>query len=164
MSDVKIVARDGKEFFVSKEAAEKSGLIRDALDLEDDEPGKVVDIPKVDGEAMAKVVEFLKHSVTEPMNDIPKPLQGNSLEEIVEQTWYLDFITGMEEALVFKVLSAANFMHIDKLIDLVCLWCTFQIQGRSAEEIRQFLKIPKMTPEEEAQARKDHAWIFEDVP
>jgi hypothetical protein len=164
MSDVKIVSRDGQEFFISKEAAEKSVLIRDTLDLEDDEPGKVVNIPKVDGEAMAKVVEFIQHSVKEPMNDIPKPLQGNSLPEIVEQTWYLEFIQGMEEALVFKVLSAANFMHIDKLIDLVCLWCTFQIQGRNAEEIRKFLKLPKMTPEEEAQARKEHAWIFEEAP
>lgn len=163
-NDVKIVSRDGREFFISKEAAEKSELIREAVDLEHDEPGKVVDVPKVDGDVLAKVVEFLEHSVKEPMNEIAKPLQGNSVEEIVEQTWYVEYINGMDESLVFKVMSAANFMHIDKLIDLVCLWCTFKIQGRSAEEIRQFLKIPKMTPEEEEQARKDHRWIFEDAP
>jgi hypothetical protein len=34
--------------------------------------------------------------------------------------------------------------------------------GKSAEEIRVILNIPKMTPEEEARARQEHVWIFDD--
>jgi len=34
--------------------------------------------------------------------------------------------------------------------------------GKSAEEIRVILNIPKLTPEEEAKARLEHRWIFDD--
>jgi len=34
--------------------------------------------------------------------------------------------------------------------------------GKSAEEIRVILNIPRLTPEEEAKARQDHRWIFDD--
>jgi hypothetical protein len=30
-------------------------------------------------------------------------------------------------------------------------------------QIRQILKLPELTPEEEAKAREDHKWIFEDT-
>jgi hypothetical protein len=38
--------------------------------------------------------------------------------------------------MLFRVLAAANFMEIPPLLDLTCLWCTFQIHGKSAEEVR----------------------------
>ncbi len=34
--------------------------------------------------------------------------------------------------------------------------------GKSPEEIRVMLNIPKMTAEEEAKARQEHRWIFSD--
>jgi hypothetical protein len=34
--------------------------------------------------------------------------------------------------------------------------------GKTAEEIRTILNIPPMTEEEEARARRDHRWIFDD--
>jgi hypothetical protein len=38
--------------------------------------------------------------------------------------------------MLFRVLSAANYMTIRPLLDLACLWCTFQLSGKSAEEVR----------------------------
>jgi hypothetical protein len=29
-------------------------------------------------------------------------------------------------------------------------------------QIREILQLPDLTPEEEAQAREEHAWIFDD--
>ena len=37
--------------------------------------------------------------------------------------------------MIFRVLAAANFMEISPLIDLTCLWCTFEISGKSPEEV-----------------------------
>jgi hypothetical protein len=42
----------------------------------------------------------------------------------------------MDKAMLFRVLSAANYMTIRPLLDLACLWCTFQLSGKSAEEVR----------------------------
>jgi len=53
-------------------------------------------------------------------------------------------------------------MGIKELLDLSCLKVTFQLTGKSAEEIREILRLPELTPEEEAQARTEHKWIFED--
>ena len=74
-------------------------------------------------------------------------------------------------------------MGIKPLLDLTCLKVTFQLTGKNAEEvsvelackavylrvthllasqIRQILNLPELTPEEEAKAREEHKWIFED--
>ena len=52
---------------------------------------------------------------------------------------------------------------IKELLDLACLKVTFELTGKNAEEIRQILRLPHLSPEEEARAREDHKWIFEDA-
>jgi len=36
------------------------------------------------------------------------------------------------------------------------------LMGKSAEEIRLLLKLPKLTPQEEMRAREEHPWLFEE--
>jgi len=52
--------------------------------------------------------------------------------------------------------------NAEPLLDLTCLQVSCQLMGKSAEEIRVILNIPKLTPEEEAKARLEHRWIFDD--
>jgi len=80
------------------------------------------------------------------------------------QQWYNDFVSMeyMSQATLFDLLTAANYMGIKQLLDLACLKVTFELAGKNAEEIRQILNWPEMTPEEEARAREEHRWIFED--
>ena len=94
----------------------------------------------------------------------------------MSQEWYQKFVSdenlggGVDNdngndngnEMLFALVSAANFMGISKLLDLVVLKITFLLAGKNAEEIRQILRLPKMTAEEEKQAREDHKWIFED--
>ena len=171
------------------------------------------------------------------MPKINQPIVGDSFHDVITNKWYQQFVTqkfmdDMDDTknnnhcfdrknIIFQILEAANFMEISPLIDLICLWCTFQISGKSTEEvchrhivsvvifllshehisllnflfytiecmirwwlwlftrcvvtvdilyllhihkqIRLFLNLPKMTPEEEAQARAEHPWIFESI-
>ena len=83
----------------------------------------------------------------------------------MDQEWYQKFVDDDQlgsHDMLFDLLTAANFMGIKELLDLTCLKVTFQLTGKNAEEIRKILRLPEMTPEEEAQAREDHKWIFED--
>ena len=84
----------------------------------------------------------------------------------MDQKWYQDFVSddnlGPDNDMLFDLLTAANFMGIKELLDLSCLKVTFQLTGKNAEEIRQILRLPELTPEEEKQAREEHKWIFED--
>lgn len=82
----------------------------------------------------------------------------------MDQEWYQNFVAdeNCDQDMLFNLLTAANFMGIKELLDLTCLKVTFQLTGRNAEEIRQILRLPELTPEEEAQAREEHRWIFEE--
>lgn len=84
----------------------------------------------------------------------------------MDQEWYQNFVSddnlGKNNDMLFDLLTAANFMGIKELLDLSCLKVTFQLTGKSSEEIREILRLPELTPEEEAKARIEHKWIFED--
>jgi S-phase kinase-associated protein 1 len=85
--------------------------------------------------------------------------------QVMDQEWYQDFVDDKNlgsRDMLFDLLTAANFMGIKELLDLTCLKVTFQLTGKNAEEIREILRLPELTPEEERQAREEHKWIFED--
>lgn len=163
---VKLRSKDGDEFELSAKAAKQSALIKTSIECEDDEEEEedheeCIDIIKVGSSCLEKVVEFLKHHSEEPMDAIETPLSGNTLDEVVKQNWYRNFI-GVEQSMVFELVTAANYMEIQPLLDLACLRVSVELMGKTAEEIRVMLNIPKMTAEEEQKARQEHKWIFED--
>mmetsp|Transcript_5467 Transcript_5467/g.8028 ORF Transcript_5467/g.8028 Transcript_5467/m.8028 type:complete len:164 (-) Transcript_5467:208-699(-) len=152
-------SKDGGSIEIPYEAAKLSELVRDSV--EEDE--REVQVLRVSTDCLAKVVEFLKHHVEEPMVAIPTPLGGSSFEEIVKPLWYKTFVDLEERAMIFDLLTAANYMGIKPLLDLTCLKVTFELTGKSADEIRELLNLPKLTTEEEAKARVEHKWVFEDA-
>lgn len=149
-----------REFEISYKAAKLSEFVRTIQEATPD-GSTAIDLARVDEPTLEKVVEFLLHHMDEPMNEIPTPLGGNSLAEIVEQEWYRDFISGLERPMVFDLLTAANYMGIKPLLDLACLSVTFELSGKNADEIRDILNLPELTPDEEQTAREEHRWIFE---
>lgn len=80
----------------------------------------------------------------------------------MSQEWYRNFVSNMDRDMIFEILGAANYMNIKPLLDLACLRVTFELTGKTAEEIRLYLNLPELSPEEEAKAREEHAWIFEE--
>jgi S-phase kinase-associated protein 1 len=88
---------------------------------------------------------------------------GSTLEEEVTQEWYVQYISSMDRDALFELVAAANYLDLKPVLDLACLRVTFLLSGRNADEIRTLLQLPALTPEEEAQAREEHPWIFEDA-
>ena len=84
-------SNDGASFELTKRAACMADFVKDSLgDNEDDDGGDddndnnkvVVDVLRVNGECLAKVVDFLKHHDEEAMPEIPTPLGGNTFREV----------------------------------------------------------------------------------
>ncbi|OEU10550.1 E3 ubiquitin ligase SCF complex, Skp subunit [Fragilariopsis cylindrus CCMP1102] len=170
---------ESQVFEISLAAAGLSVLVVDAAgDVEDDDddddddddnarnkPPLEINISRVKGPCLAKVVDFMNHHHTDKMKAIPTPLGGSSFNEVMDQEWYQHFISDENlggNDMLFDLLTSANFMGIKELLDLCCLKVTFQLTGKSADEIREILRLPELSPEEEAQAREEHKWIFED--
>ena len=153
-------SKDGREYQLSADAANLSDFVKEAFS---DGDGTVeVDVLRVNSDTLVEVVKYLNHYQEEAMDDIPTPLNGNSFLEIVTQGWYRNFFADKTRAQIFDTLTAANYMGIKPLLDLSCLKVAFELTGKSAEEIREILNLPVMSPEEEADARQVHKWIFED--
>jgi hypothetical protein len=81
---------EGREFTLPMTAAKLAELVNDSLpeDDDDDDCGattaefKKVDLIRVSGDCLAKVVEFMQHYDEDPMKDIPTPLGGTSFDEV----------------------------------------------------------------------------------
>jgi len=75
-----------KTFEISMAAASISDLIGDAAgDIEDREESDLpleIDVARVKGPCLAKVVDFMKHHHEEKMKEIPTPLGGSSFNEV----------------------------------------------------------------------------------
>ncbi|KAL7455908.1 hypothetical protein ACHAWC_010228 [Mediolabrus comicus] len=165
MQTIKLISRSGDPFELPYAAARLSHVVRDAQAEEDDgviDTPEDVQIIKVESRCLEKVVEFLKHYHEEPLVEIKTPLEDNTFEGNVKQEWYQNFLKGIDQPMLFDLVTAANFMAIQPLLDITCLKVSCQLMGKSAEEIRQILNIPKLTAEEEEAARRDHRWIFDD--
>lgn len=160
---IRLMSKDDTVFEITAKEGKIAQLILDATDENDDEEAEIV-IARVGPECLGKVVDFMKHYAVEKMKEIPTPLGGSTFNEVMDQEWYQNFVSdeNLDRDMLFDLLTAANFMGIKPLLDLTCLKVTFQLTGKNAEEIRQILRLPELTPEEEAQAREDHKWIFED--
>lgn len=55
--------------------------------------------------------------------------------QVVTQEWYAKFITEMPENDVYKLLLAANFMHIQPLLDLVVIRIAWLFSKKSPDEV-----------------------------
>lgn len=59
----------------------------------------------------------------------------------IRDPWYKQFMENVEAAeegreMLFAVKSAANFLDIKPLLEMICLWLTFQMVGKNSEEVR----------------------------
>lgn len=89
-------------------------------DDDDDDEVREIPLPNVKDAVLAKVIQYCTHYKTvEAMTPIQTPLKSSKIEDLV-QPWYADFVK-VEHALLFELVTAANFMDIKPLLDLTCL-------------------------------------------
>jgi hypothetical protein len=87
-----LISSGGAEFELPVAAAALSELVLNACGREsaeddgenesDSEEFPPVDVPRVSSDALAKIVDFLKHYKEETMKDIPTPLGGSTFVEV----------------------------------------------------------------------------------
>jgi hypothetical protein len=165
---VNLRSKEGQVLSVSLQAARISGLVKETFLDEGGnlpttlDPDCIMDLHRISHKSLELVIQFMQHYVEDPMILISSPFQQSqsSLEELVSQDWYRTFIPSNDKHTLFQLLATANFMAIQPLLDLLTLYISFQLMGQSTEEIRQYLNLPKLTPEEEERARREYPWIF----
>ncbi|CAN1226658.1 SKP1-like protein 1A [Linum perenne] len=137
--------------------------------IEDDCAGEAIPLPNVHSKILAKVIEYCKKHVETPKldavstsNAAPKPdaVSTSNADDSLKQ-WDTDFAK-VDQATLFDLILAANYLNIKDLLDLTCQTVADMIKGKSPEEIRKIFNIKNdFTPEEEEEVRRENQWAFE---
>lgn len=147
---VTLVSSDSQDYTVTEEVAFMSETVKNTLEETGGEDTKVP-LPNVHSKILSKVLEYCNfHVDASKKNTDDKPAKTE--EEV--KTWDSDFVK-VDQATLFELILAANYLNIKSLLDLGCLTVANMIKGKTPEEIRKTFNIPNdFTPEEEEEVRR----------
>ncbi|KAL1533363.1 SKP1-like protein 1A [Salvia divinorum] len=151
---------DGEVFEVDESVALESQTIKHMI--EDDCADNVIPLPNVTGKILSKVIEYCKRHVdaaASVTNAEDKLASAVSDEEL--KAFDVDFVK-VDQATLFDLILAANYLNIKTLLDLTCQTVADMIKGKTPEEIRKTFNIKNdFTAEEEEEVRRENQWAFE---
>lgn len=159
-TEVKFVSSDGREFSVPVEIASMSMTIKNMVDDLGAEADVPIPLPNISGEILEKVIAYCKYHFEHPTPQT-EDKKGEPLRTDDIIPWDREFCN-VDQATLFKLVLAANFLDIKPLLDLTCKTIANLIKGRTPEEIRKTFNIKNdFTPEEEEEIRKENEWCEE---
>ncbi|PNX71445.1 SKP1-like protein 1A-like [Trifolium pratense] len=149
---ITLKSSDGEAFEIDEVVALESQTIKHMI--EDDCADNGIPLPNVTSKILAKVIEYCKKHV-ESVGSDEKPND----EEL--KAWDADFVK-VDQATLFDLILAANYLNIKNLLDLTCQTVADMIKGKTPEEIRKTFNIKNdFSPEEEEEVRRENQWAFE---
>ncbi|CAM0953777.1 unnamed protein product [Alopecurus aequalis] len=167
---ITLKSSDGEEFEVEEAVAMESQTIRHMI--EDDCADNGIPLPNVNSKILSKVIEYCNKHVQAAAG---KPADGAAstasaaadssatppapAEDL--KNWDAEFVK-VDQATLFDLILAANYLNIKGLLDLTCQTVADMIKGKTPEEIRKTFNIKNdFTPEEEEEIRRENQWAFE---
>jgi S-phase kinase-associated protein 1 len=152
---VKLKSSDDEMFEVEEAVAFESQAVKNMI--EDTGMDHPIPLPNVSSKILAKVIEYCKYHVDNQKSTDDKPATPE--DEI--KVWDQDFVK-VDQATLFDLILAANYLNIKSLLDLTCQTVADMIKGKTPEEIRKTFNIKNdFTPEEEEEVRRENQWAFE---
>ncbi|KAG1359439.1 SKP1-like protein 1 [Elaeis guineensis] len=164
MAEKKIILKssDGEVFEVDEMVAMESQTIKHMI--EDDCASNGIPLPNVTSKILSKVIEYCKKHVDAAAAAASKSATDDTSSKLGEEdlkTWDAEFVK-VDQATLFDLILAANYLNIKGLLDLTCQTVADMIKGKTPEEIRKTFNIKNdFTPEEEEEVRRENQWAFE---
>ncbi|EYU17579.1 hypothetical protein ABFS82_03G073600 [Erythranthe guttata] len=152
---------DGEVFEVEDAVAVESQTIKHMI--EDDCADNVIPLPNVTGKILSKVIEYCKRHVDAAASatKADDKLASAAASDEDLKVFDADFVK-VDQATLFDLILAANYLNIKSLLDLTCQTVADMIKGKTPEEIRKTFNIKNdFTPEEEEEVRRENQWAFE---
>ena len=138
--NINLVSSDGVTFSVPVRVTKLSKFVsamtsEDFVDS-DDEHMEDIPILRVRSQVLSIIVDFMNHYNIDPMETINKPLVSNNIGDVV-QHWYAVFIERLDEDMLFDLVNAANYMHIQPLLELACAGVALSINCKTTTEVNE---------------------------
>ena len=112
----------------------------------------VVPVPNVSSMNLARLVQFYTKAGELRLADA-----GSS----VRRAWAARFFDRLPRAELFALMEAANYLDAEALLDDSCAYVADMLSGRSPDEIRELLLLPRDQGDEQAREREaEMAWAL----
>ncbi|KAJ6116130.1 hypothetical protein N7523_005811 [Penicillium sp. IBT 18751x] len=153
---ITLTSSDNFDITVERGIAEHSLLLKNMLSYLGETKG-AIPIPNVNKRILEKVIDWCGH----------QPSDDCSTEEEKDSRWKenIEFekeYFNVDQETLLGIILAANYLEIEKLLDLGCNAVANMIKGKSVKEIRRIFNIPNdFTPEEEEEIRRQNEWAEE---
>eukprot|EP01092_Planopodium_desertum_P013351 TRINITY_DN6438_c0_g1_i1.p1 TRINITY_DN6438_c0_g1~~TRINITY_DN6438_c0_g1_i1.p1 ORF type:complete len:165 (+),score=28.53 TRINITY_DN6438_c0_g1_i1:603-1097(+) len=145
---VTLTSQDDKSFTIPLAQAKLSETVKNLID--DTGIDSPIPLPNVKGDILGLVLEYTKLKLEKP----PKK-EGDKEEEI---DW--PKLKTLEQAALFDLILAANYLDIKSLLDLSCKTVANMIKGKTPDEICHMFGVHEpFTPEEEESVYKENPWL-----
>ncbi|KAK1644059.1 hypothetical protein QYE76_061864 [Lolium multiflorum] len=153
---ITLKSSDNEVFEVEEAVAMESQTIRHMI--EDDCADNGIPLPNVNAKILSKVIEYCSKHV-QAAN--PAAADGGPAPAEDLKNWDAEFVK-VDQATLFDLILAANYLNIKGLLDLTCQTVADMIKGKTPEEIRKTFNIKNdFTAEEEEEIRRENQWAFE---
>ncbi|KAI6198029.1 Skp1-related protein [Aphelenchoides besseyi] len=170
---------DGGQTTFTRDESRQSGLITDMIqNLGMNESNEDVIVP-MDGtditkETLQKIVEWTKKFADhESRVSIDKPadqtasIDVESEAEIFPETstclqvpWQREFIANLDSDQIYHVLTAANYLQHESLLDAITSYIAHMLRGKTSEEIRAMVGMEEdFNPEEFEAITKENIFL-----
>eukprot|EP01127_Copromyxa_protea_P015317 TRINITY_DN438_c0_g2_i1.p1 TRINITY_DN438_c0_g2~~TRINITY_DN438_c0_g2_i1.p1 ORF type:complete len:164 (-),score=53.21 TRINITY_DN438_c0_g2_i1:67-558(-) len=118
-----------------------------------------IPLHNVTSKILTKVIEYCQYHTENPTPKSDEKKDEKRTDDI--SPWDKNFCS-VDQATLFELILAANFLDIKPLLDLTCKTVANMIKGKTPEEIRKTFNIKNdFTPEEEEKVRKENEWCEE---
>ncbi|KAG8050411.1 hypothetical protein GUJ93_ZPchr0009g1405 [Zizania palustris] len=133
---------EGDVFEVSKEVAMESQTIKNMIEYN----CTVTEIP------LPNVSTII---LSKPVDEATKDVEA-------ELKTFDSMFIHIDHSTLYNIMLAANYLHIQGLLDLTCEPVADMIKGKTPEEVRKIFNIKNdYTLEEDEDTRRENKWAFE---
>ncbi|CAI2347710.1 unnamed protein product [Caenorhabditis sp. 36 PRJEB53466] len=152
VQDYKLVSSDEKVLEISARALRHSKTLRTMTELLLARSADPIPVAHVNSATLQKVIEWCEqHKDEEPKEPKDQEEEEAKWEPIRVPDWDRQFLD-IDNAALFEVICAANYLDIRRLLDVACKTVAQKAVGKSPEELRALFGIP--SDEEETEREK----------
>ncbi|KAH7332141.1 hypothetical protein KP509_20G070500 [Ceratopteris richardii] len=125
----------------------------------DDELFEVEEIVALESRTIKDIVEDIGTDCVIPLLNVSSQILSKTIKYCRYHA--LEFLE-VDQATLFDLILAANYLNIQSLLDFTCQRVADMIKEKTPEEIRRAFNIENdFTPEEEEEVRRENQWAFE---
>ncbi|KAG8050412.1 hypothetical protein GUJ93_ZPchr0009g1405 [Zizania palustris] len=159
---------EGDVFEVSKEVAMESQTIKNMIEYNC--TVTEIPLPNVSTIILSKVIEYCnKHvnarhqlSRANGVDNAVEPVDEATKDVEAELKTFDSMFIHIDHSTLYNIMLAANYLHIQGLLDLTCEPVADMIKGKTPEEVRKIFNIKNdYTLEEDEDTRRENKWAFE---